>query len=110
MDAQALSLDWMGRTHETMTENMLLLDMFPWAPRPLIVLALIVGAMAAAVIVHSALWAVFRRFIGARYPLFHDIVQRTFGISRFAFIMVAFSIIEPLAPFSPTVLEHVHRI
>jgi small-conductance mechanosensitive channel len=93
-----------------MTENRLLLDMFPWAPRPLIVLALLVAAVAAASILHSVLWAVFKRFFGARYPFLDQIVSRTRAISRFAFIMIAFSVAVPVAPFHPRVADAANRV
>src|ERR1700744_345988 len=92
-----------------MTDNTFLLSMFPWAPRPLIVLSLIAAAVVAAVIVHSALWAVLKRIFGNRYPLLHMIVDRTRAISLFAFIMVAFSIAVPIAPFHPAVADAVDR-
>ncbi|MEJ0028579.1 MAG: mechanosensitive ion channel domain-containing protein [Rhizomicrobium sp.] len=93
-----------------MTENRLLLDMFPWAPRPLIVLALLVAAIAAAIAVHSLLWAVFRRFLDVRYPFLHDIIGRTRGISRFAFIMIAFSMAVSVAPLRPLVADGANRV
>ncbi|MEI9994180.1 MAG: mechanosensitive ion channel domain-containing protein [Rhizomicrobium sp.] len=92
-----------------MTDNRLLLDLFPWAPRPLIVLALVVAAIALAVAVHALLWALFKRFFGARYPFVHEIVGRTSGISRFAFIMIAFSMAVSIAPLHPRVADDANR-
>lgn len=92
-----------------MTENRFLLDLFPWAPRPLIVLALLAAAIAVACTVHSLLWALFKRFFGARHPLIHDIIDRTRGISRFALIIVAISIAVPLAPLHPRVADGANR-
>jgi small-conductance mechanosensitive channel len=95
---------------DNMTENRLLLDMFPWAPRPVIVLSLIVAAIALALFIHALLWALFKRFFGARYPLWHDIVRRTSGISRFAFIIAACSMTVPLAPLHPRVADGANRV
>ncbi|MBV9990547.1 MAG: mechanosensitive ion channel [Alphaproteobacteria bacterium] len=92
-----------------MAENRLLLDLFPWAPRPLIVLALFAAAVTVAVAVHSLVWAVFKRFFSARYPLLHDIGRRTHGITRFAVIMVSLGIAVPVAPLHPTVAEGANR-
>ncbi|HEX4294169.1 MAG TPA: mechanosensitive ion channel domain-containing protein [Rhizomicrobium sp.] len=91
------------------TENTILLDMFPWAPRPMIVLALLTASVAAAVAVHSLLWALFKRFFGERYPFLHDIILRTRAISRFAFIIVAFSMAVSVAPFRPRVADSANR-
>ena len=85
------------------TENTILLDMFPWAARPVIILALLIASVAGAVAVHFLLWALFKRFFGERYPVLHDIILRTRAISRFAFIMVAFSMAVSVAPFRPRV-------
>jgi small-conductance mechanosensitive channel len=93
-----------------MNENRFLLDMFPWAPRPLIVLALLVAAVTAAITFHSTLWALFKRFFGERYPFLHEVVLRTRGISRFAFIMVALSIAVALAPFHQRVADGANRV
>ena len=92
-----------------MADNRLLLDLFPWAPRPLIVLALVAAAVAAALLAHVVLCAVFRRFLGARYPFLHLIVERTQALSRFAFIMIAFSMVVPIAPFHPRVADAANR-
>jgi hypothetical protein len=93
-----------------MLENRLLLDILPWAPRPLIVLGLVVLSIVAAIAVHKALWALFKRFFSASYPFVNLIVIRTQAISRFAFVMVAFSAVVPLAPFSANVVDIVHRV
>jgi small-conductance mechanosensitive channel len=91
------------------TENTILLDMFPWAPRPMIVLALLTASVAGAVAVHSLLWALFKRFFGERYPFLHGIILRTRTISRFAFIIVAFSMAVSVAPFRPRVADSANR-
>src|ERR1700712_4376270 len=98
----------LGGDHR-MADNRLLLDLFPWAPRPLIVLALVAAAVAAALLAHVVLCAVFRRFLGARYPFLHLIVERTQALSRFAFIMIAFSMVVPIAPFHPRVADAANR-
>jgi small-conductance mechanosensitive channel len=98
-----------GEAQIVMTDNRLLLDMFPWAPRPLIVLALFAAAVAAAIIVHALLWAMFRRFLGERYPFTHEIILRTRGITRFAFIMIAFSMAVSVAPLHPRVADGANR-
>lgn len=92
-----------------MAENTYLLTMFPWAPRPLIVLSLIASAIIAAIIVHSITWAILRRLVGKRYALLQMIVARTSAISRFAFIMIALSIAVPIAPFSANVADNVNK-
>ncbi len=93
-----------------MTDNTFLLTMFPWAPRPLIVLSLMAAAIVAAVIVHSLVWAALTRLIGKRHVLLHMIIARTGAISRFAFIMLAFSLAVPIAPFRPKVADAVDRV
>jgi small-conductance mechanosensitive channel len=90
-------------------ENTYLLQFFPWAPRLLIVFALLAAAIAAAVMIHTLLWAVFNRFFRERYPLMHDIVRRTRGISTFAFIMIALSAAIPMAPLHPRVADDANR-
>src|ERR1700753_2713473 len=86
-----------------MAEKQFLLALFAWAPRPLIVLALLAVAISVAVMVHLLLWSIFQRFFGARYPFVREIVVRTRAISNFAFIMVAVSAAVPLAPLQPHV-------
>lgn len=93
-----------------MTENRFLLDLFPWAPRPLIVLALLAAAISVAVIVHLVLWSIFQRFFGARYPFLREIITRTRAISNFAFIMVAVSAAVPLAPLHVHVVDGINRV
>ena len=73
-------------------DNTTLLQLFPWVPRPFLVLCVLAAAIAVAIVIHAVLWALFKRFLSTRYPLLHDIVRRTRAISRFAFIMVALSI------------------
>jgi small-conductance mechanosensitive channel len=90
-------------------DNTFLLQLFPWVPRPFIVLALLAAAITAAVVVHSSLWAVFNRFFRARYPLLNDIVRRTRSISTFAFIVVALSMAVPVAPLHPRVADDANR-
>jgi small-conductance mechanosensitive channel len=92
-----------------MAENTYLLTMFPWAPRPLIVLALIAASIIAAIFIHSVLWAILKRIIGKRYQLLQMIVARTVALSRFAVIMIALSIAVPIAPFSAHVADAVNR-
>jgi len=93
-----------------MTENRFLLDLFPWAPRPLIVLALLAAAISVAVIVHLVLWSIFQRFFGARYPFLREIITRTRAISNFAFIMLAVSAAVPLAPLHAHVVDGINRV
>jgi small-conductance mechanosensitive channel len=93
-----------------MAENGFLLDMFPWAPRFVIVLALVAVAVVAALVVHALLWALFRRFLSVRFPFLHKIVERTQALSRFTFIMVAFSIVMPIAPVHPRVADVANRV
>lgn len=72
-------------------------------------LGLIALAIAAALIVHALLWALFKRFISERHPFLHAIVARTQAISRFALVMIAFSLVVPVAPFSPRVADIANR-
>jgi len=99
-----------GWKRNHMTENRFLLDLFPWAPRPLIVLALLAAAISVAVIVHLVLWSIFQRFFGARYPFLREIITRTRAISNFAFIMVAVSAAVPLAPLHAHVVDGINRV
>jgi len=99
-----------GWKRNHMTENRFLLDLFPWAPRPLIVLALLAAAISVAVIVHLVLWSIFQRFFGARYPFLREIITRTRAISNFAFIMVAVSAAVPLAPLHAHVIDGINRV
>ncbi|MBV9539967.1 MAG: mechanosensitive ion channel family protein [Alphaproteobacteria bacterium] len=92
-----------------MTDNTFLLKLFPWIPRPLIVLALLGAAVVAAVVVHSLVWAVFSRVFGKRYPLLHMIIDRTRALSLFAFIMIALSLAMPIAPLHARVTEAIDR-
>jgi small-conductance mechanosensitive channel len=89
--------------------NTILLQLFPWVPRLVIVLGLLCAAVTAAILVHSLLWAVFNRFFSARFPLLHDIVRRTRGISRFAFIIAAISAAMPIAPVHTHIADAVDR-
>ena len=99
-----------GWKRNHMTENRFLLDLFPWAPRPLIVLALLAAAISVAVIVHLVLWSIFQRFFGARYPFLREIITRTRAISNFAFIMLAVSAAVPLAPLHAHVVDGINRV
>jgi len=99
-----------GWKRNRMTENRFLLDLFPWAPRPLIVLALLAAAISVAVIVHLVLWSIFQRFFGARYPFLREIITRTRAISNFAFIMLAVSAAVPLAPLHAHVVDGINRV
>lgn len=92
-----------------MTNDNFLLSLFPWAPRPLIVLSLMAVAIVAAVIVHGLVWALLARLFARRYRVLHAIVTRTRAISRFAFIMLAFSVAVPAAPFNPKAADIVNR-
>ncbi|MGA9794693.1 MAG: mechanosensitive ion channel domain-containing protein [Rhizomicrobium sp.] len=92
-----------------MTEKTFLVTMFPWAPRPVIVLALMAAAIGAAVVAHLLIWAVLDKLLGKRFPLLHTIVARTRAISLFAFIMIAFSIAVPIAAFPSRIADDVAR-
>jgi small-conductance mechanosensitive channel len=94
---------------KAMMNNTLLLTMFPWAPRPLIVLSLLAIAVVAAVIVHGVIWALLSRFLGSHYRVLHAIIARTRAISRFAFIMLAVSLAVPVAPLHPKVADGADR-
>jgi small-conductance mechanosensitive channel len=90
-------------------DNTFLLQIFPWVPRPLIVLALLAAAVAVALAVQSLVWAAFKRFFSERNPLLHEIGRRTQGISRFAFVVVALSVVVPLAPLHPRIADGANR-
>ncbi|MEJ1968373.1 MAG: mechanosensitive ion channel family protein [Rhizomicrobium sp.] len=52
----------------------------------------------------------FPPFIGARHPFLHEIIGRTRAISRFAFIMIAFSLAVSVAPLHPRVADGANRV
>jgi small-conductance mechanosensitive channel len=99
-----------GWKRNRMTENRILIDLFPWAPWPLIVLSLLAAAISVAVIVHLVLWSIFQRFFGARYPFLREIIARTRAISNFAFTMVAVSAAVPLAPLHAHMVDGINRV
>jgi small-conductance mechanosensitive channel len=75
----------------------------------LVALLMIVAAIAAALVVHNIAVAALNRFLRPRPAIFRSLLQRTHGVARFGFVLLALSLVLPLAPVSPAVTDQIHK-
>jgi len=73
------------------------------------VVALFVTA-AIALAIFQILRSVLRRFLAARHPLLHALLQRAGSLVRFALVFFAVALVVPALPFGPNTSQTLHRI
>ncbi len=92
-----------------MTMHKAIVDIFLLAPSWAVVAGLVAAGIAAALIIHSILFALLQRFFGQHHPILHMLMQRTRAITQYAFIMMALGSVLPLAPVAPQIADSAHR-
>lgn len=72
-------------------------------PDWLLPVGLALGAIAVAIVLHSALVATMRRWIGVNHPYLRSVFTNTKGATRLALIIIIVSLAVPVAPLSDSV-------
>ena len=75
--------------------------LLPYAPDWAVAVILIGGAVAIALIAHAGIQRVLSRLAGTRRRLLSALLRRTRGLSRYALVLFALSVVIPLAPLDP---------
>jgi small-conductance mechanosensitive channel len=92
---------------------MILHDMGKFAgyvPDWLIGIVLLFTTAALALAVFQLMRAVLRRFLEARHPILHALIQHAESLLRFAVVLLAVTLVVPALPFGTNTSETLHRI
>jgi small-conductance mechanosensitive channel len=84
--------------------------LFAWLPDWALALALVLMAIVAALAVHM----LFERFVvgfwASRHPVLRSLAGRTRGVTRYAAVLFALSLVMPLLPFDPVTTATANRV
>jgi len=74
------------------------------------VLLLLLAAMVGALIVYGIVAGALNRLVGTRYVVFRSLIERTNGVARCGFILLALSFVLPIAPVDPLMADEIHKL
>jgi len=74
------------------------------------VLLLLLVAMVGALIVYGIVAGALNRLVGTRYVVFRSLIERTNGVARCGFILLALSFVLPIAPVDPLMADEIHKL
>jgi small-conductance mechanosensitive channel len=84
--------------------------LFSWLPDWLLSLALVVIAIGVALLVHALVQRLVLALWASRRPMLAALVRRTRGVTRYAAMLFALSIIMPLLPLDPVATDMANRV
>jgi small-conductance mechanosensitive channel len=84
-------------------------QLFGWVPLWFIGLAIVAGAIIAALFVHNIAIRVTRRMLGTRFPIGMLFLDKTAGPSRLALCLAAVAFVLPLAPLNDVLRQQLSR-
>lgn len=79
-------------------------------PDWLIGIAILAGTTVLALVVFQSLRALSRRFLEARHPMLHTLLQRASSLLRFATVLLAGALVVPVLPFGAETTAALHHI
>jgi small-conductance mechanosensitive channel len=84
-------------------------QLFGWVPLWFIGLAIVAGAIIAALFVHNIAIRVTRHMLGTRFPIGMLFLDKTAGPSRLALCLAAVAFVLPLAPLNDVLRQQLSR-
>lgn len=85
-------------------------DIARYVPGWLIGLAVLAATALLALLAFRLMRGLTRRFLQARHPLLHQIVQRAESLLRFALVLLAVALVVPALPFGAITSQSLHHI
>lgn len=81
-----------------------------YIPDWLIGIVILFATAALALVLFQLVRAMLRRFLQARHPMLHALMQRAESLLRFAVVLLAVTVIVPALPFGTNTSQTLHRI